>query len=713
MANYSTLKAAVAAVVKTNGEQAITGANMQTVLLSIINSIGGGYIFEGVATPSTNAGTPDQNVFYIGGAGTYANFGASVVVPPTNIAVFKYNGSWVCEQVTVENGGVFDISAFHAVGGTLTTYADLAAALGTNGANVPEGVRKGGMSVKFVHTYDNKYVQYRYMLQYENTTAGNNAFKNVGNWIGVGNKEKDFAISSANIFGESGILEINGWYDNGIWNYLTTHKSFIIPVCPNDTLVIKPNSSQATQITFLKSFYLPTENGQIADLCATQPIHTISSEQTIIIPSDCRIVVIGSLLNTTVNAKPIKLILNGSDVYNGLVGYINDAINEISDLSVILEECNSNLSPSSASYTNYIFSNIIYFKTTKYFIAKVVSGATTLTAYKVKPDGAYTQIQSFSVSDGINVGSYLYKFVFSSPVDFEKNEYLGIKGALFYSATSSSGLTKGRYIININDDTISKDGGLFGYVPDNLVSDINAEKEKNKLDGKVISVLGDSISTFEGIDEVEHSYYPVGNVQAVSDTWWGQIIAKCGAIKGRINAIGGSCIAHKNNEDYTCFDDSTRYSNLFTNGATGDSPDIIIVFGGVNDWVYKIPIGDANDSYENPQGTTLYAALRNLIVQLQTIYTNAYIYVLTPIRNWYYTNPNIPPTRDGVQLKTFVDAIKDCCQLHGAKCIDLYDNLNINYQNKNQKTTDTRLHPNLNGMTDIANYVISKISEDF
>ena len=105
MANYSTLKAAVADVVKTNGTQAITGANLQSVLLSIINSVGGGgYIFAGVATPSTNAGTPDQNVFYIGGAGTYANFGTSVTVYDGSICVFKYNGSWTKEQIVMFDG---------------------------------------------------------------------------------------------------------------------------------------------------------------------------------------------------------------------------------------------------------------------------------------------------------------------------------------------------------------------------------------------------------------------------------------------------------------------------------------------------------------------------------------------------------------------------------------------------------------------------------
>ena len=54
-------------------------------------------------------------------------------------------------------GEVFDISEYH--GGQ--TYLNLSAALGTNGSNVPENIRKGGMLVKFVQNSDNKYVQYR------------------------------------------------------------------------------------------------------------------------------------------------------------------------------------------------------------------------------------------------------------------------------------------------------------------------------------------------------------------------------------------------------------------------------------------------------------------------------------------------------------------------------------------------------------------------
>ena len=90
---YSTLKAAIQAVIKQNGNNEITGPILQQALLSMINSLGDGYQFKGVATPATNPGTPDQNVFYIASeVGTYSNFGLSV--GENEVAVFLWNGTW-------------------------------------------------------------------------------------------------------------------------------------------------------------------------------------------------------------------------------------------------------------------------------------------------------------------------------------------------------------------------------------------------------------------------------------------------------------------------------------------------------------------------------------------------------------------------------------------------------------------------------------------
>lgn len=76
MGNYEELKTAVAAVIKQNGNEEITGQIMQNTLLSMISNIGANSTFAGVATPETAPGTPDQNVFYLAGTpGVYANFG--------------------------------------------------------------------------------------------------------------------------------------------------------------------------------------------------------------------------------------------------------------------------------------------------------------------------------------------------------------------------------------------------------------------------------------------------------------------------------------------------------------------------------------------------------------------------------------------------------------------------------------------------------------
>jgi hypothetical protein len=91
---WNDLKSAVSAVIKTNGTQAITGAVLQSTLNSIIDQVGANATFKGVATPSTNPGTPDALVFYIASTqGTYANFGGFVL--DGGFAVLSnVSGSW-------------------------------------------------------------------------------------------------------------------------------------------------------------------------------------------------------------------------------------------------------------------------------------------------------------------------------------------------------------------------------------------------------------------------------------------------------------------------------------------------------------------------------------------------------------------------------------------------------------------------------------------
>ena len=75
MANWSILKAAIAKSIKNNSNQEITGQVLQNVLNNIVSSVGENSTFAGIATPTTNPGAPDGNVFYLATeAGTYSNF---------------------------------------------------------------------------------------------------------------------------------------------------------------------------------------------------------------------------------------------------------------------------------------------------------------------------------------------------------------------------------------------------------------------------------------------------------------------------------------------------------------------------------------------------------------------------------------------------------------------------------------------------------------
>lgn len=94
MSNYNSLKTTINANVKQNGVQAITGQILNAVLNAMVNTLGAGYQFAGVATTATNPGSPDAKVFYIAnGKGTYTNFGG-VEVTEDDVVVLYWDSSW-------------------------------------------------------------------------------------------------------------------------------------------------------------------------------------------------------------------------------------------------------------------------------------------------------------------------------------------------------------------------------------------------------------------------------------------------------------------------------------------------------------------------------------------------------------------------------------------------------------------------------------------
>lgn len=114
MGNYTELKAAIAAVIKANGNNEITGAIMQDVLNTIVSTVGANRTFVGIANADTNPGLPDGNVFYIAyTAGNYVNFQygtANLTVSPGELAIL-YNGrnNWDKYVIGMSSDGVITL----------------------------------------------------------------------------------------------------------------------------------------------------------------------------------------------------------------------------------------------------------------------------------------------------------------------------------------------------------------------------------------------------------------------------------------------------------------------------------------------------------------------------------------------------------------------------------------------------------------------------
>lgn len=88
---YNTLKSDISSTIKTNGTGDITGDRLQKVLLSIVNTMGMGFQFAGVATPTTNPlpwGDQIPRFWLAAGAGAYTHFGGVIVT--ADIAVITW-----------------------------------------------------------------------------------------------------------------------------------------------------------------------------------------------------------------------------------------------------------------------------------------------------------------------------------------------------------------------------------------------------------------------------------------------------------------------------------------------------------------------------------------------------------------------------------------------------------------------------------------------
>lgn len=170
MANYSNLISAINAVIKTNGNNEITGAILQNVLDTIVSTIGANRTYAGTATPTTAPGTPDANIFYLAStAGSYVNFDNITVNPAELAVIVNTTSGWSKTTIVADMAAfaTFKTGAFDMISGWITKFD------GTGGCGFDMiSLEQSGDSIEIVVTpgFSSGYNMYSF------TGKKNNAF---------------------------------------------------------------------------------------------------------------------------------------------------------------------------------------------------------------------------------------------------------------------------------------------------------------------------------------------------------------------------------------------------------------------------------------------------------------------------------------------------------------------------------------------------------
>lgn len=122
----------------------------------------------------------------------------------------------------------------------------------------------------------------------------------------------------------------------------------------------------------------------------------------------------------------------------------------------------------------------------------------------------------------------------------------------------------------------------------------NSNKEENKtVEGeKIVSILGDSISTFEGTMPDGYAvFYPFGSVTSSNDLWWSIYINSVNAKLGVNGSWSGSKVS---GSDDSAGQSDRRINDLGNEG----TPSIIIVYLGTNDLWTGVSQSEFGSAYE-------------------------------------------------------------------------------------------------------------------
>ena len=237
----------------------------------------------------------------------------------------------------------------------------------------------------------------------------------------------------------------------------------------------------------------------------------------------------------------------------------------------------------------------------------------------------------------------------------------------------------------------------------------------SNLQGKYISILGASTSTFDGYSNsttynstigINKPFYPkVEFMPDVADTWWMRTITELGLKLCVNNSWSGSCVsmAVDGPEKAACMDRCLQLHN----DRLGIEPDIIILIIGGNDALRGYDIGpykDASDIYNGSYSgdcTKFGQAYATMVHKVKTRYPAADIYVCSML-HW-------KPRRHDKGLEQYNRIIQTIASEFQINYVDFYNQTDISPDTEHVYLHSDGVHPNKSGFQQISQCIINAI----
>lgn len=203
------------------------------------------------------------------------------------------------------------------------------------------------------------------------------------------------------------------------------------------------------------------------------------------------------------------------------------------------------------------------------------------------------------------------------------------------------------------------------------------------------SVLGDSYSSLEGYvypDTNDVYEYPDIGVTGAEQMWWSQVAGSTGWLLDRNNSFSGAMISNFDVMEYFV---PASFINRMDNLG---HPDVIFIFGGVNDLWYGAPFGEyVYADWTEEQLRSYRPALAYLLDNLKRLYPRAELYFLLE------TNP-CPGGIDEETRLNYIVSTHRIADHYDVDCIDLLD------IHKNL------WHPDVEGQKNIADQILEYLA---